>query len=155
MLEYQLDINLCKSEKLRDSFGIYPRILPPGTAILDGRQIGYVICEKPPGTHRRSAASTVLSSVYGWPPIEVKDDGLVARINDLMHRLVRSALPGAYLVEIFPLMKYLPPWAAKWKREGLDWHAKDTKMFEDMMRDVQDRVVSALPIVRLTDTQFI
>jgi len=89
---------------------------------------------------RRSAASTVLSAVYGWPPIGKSSDPLVNRINDLMHRLVRAALPGAFLVEIFPVMKYLPSWMAKWKREGLEWHRKDTEMFQDLMLDVEKQM---------------
>ncbi|TDL16829.1 cytochrome P450 [Rickenella mellea] len=89
---------------------------------------------------KRSAASTVLSAVYGLPPIASKDDPLVTRINDLMHRLVRAALPGAYLVEIFPIMLYLPSWMAKWKREGLEWHRKDSIMFEGFMDNVQKKV---------------
>ncbi|KAE9386851.1 cytochrome P450 [Gymnopus androsaceus JB14] len=30
-------------------------------------------------------------------------------------------------------MLYLPNWMAKWKREGLEWHRKDTEMFEGFM----------------------
>lgn len=88
-----------------------------------------------------SAASTVLTAVYGVPPIESKDDPLVVRINDLMHRLVRATLPGAYLVEIFPVMQYLPNWMAKWKREGLEWHRKDSVMFQEFMDGARERVV--------------
>lgn len=28
------------------------------------------------------------------------------------------------------MMLHLPDWMAKWKREGLEWHRKDTEMFE-------------------------
>ena len=73
-----------------------------------------------------------------------ENDALVTRINDLMHRLVHAALPGAYLVEIFPVMRFLPTWMAKWKREGLEWHAKDTAMFEGFMDTVRNRVVGEL-----------
>ncbi|KAF9463397.1 cytochrome P450 [Collybia nuda] len=89
--------------------------------------------------HHRSAASTVLCSVYGWNPIEPRDDPVVQRINDILHRMARAALPGAYLVEFFPTMIYLPKWMAKWKREGLEWFAKDTKMFGDFLSDVEER----------------
>ena len=97
-------------------------------------------------TFYRSSALTVLSAVYGWPSMEAKsqDDALVARINDLAHRIVHAALPGAYLVEIFPVMKYLPTWMAKWKREGLEWYAKDTAMFEGFMDIVRNQVVGEL-----------
>lgn len=88
---------------------------------------------------RRSAASTVASAVYGRRPIQSKDDPIIKRINDLMHRLVRAALPGAYLVEIFPSMRYLPTWMAKWKADGLKWHEQDTLMFEGLMDEVRQR----------------
>ena len=79
-----------------------------------------------------------------------QDDALVARINDLMHRIVHAALPGAYLVEIFPAMKHLPTWMAKWKREGLEWYAKDTAMFEGFMDTVRNQVVGELVETRFS-----
>ena len=89
-----------------------------------------------------TAASTVLTAVYGWPPIESKDDPLVTRINDLMHRLIRAALPGAYLVEIFPVMKRLPTWIAPWKKWGLEWYKKDSEMFLGFYDGVAKTLVS-------------
>ena len=91
---------------------------------------------------KRSAASTVLSAVYGWLPIDNSADALVTRINELMHRVVLACLPGAYLVEIFPAMLHLPEWMARWKREGRAWFRKDTAMFEGFMEDVRGKMVS-------------
>jgi hypothetical protein len=62
-----------------------------------------------------------------------------------MHRLVRTVLPGAFLVEIFPAMKRLPSWMAKWKREGLEWHRKDTEMFQGFMDGVEKTMVGPYP----------
>lgn len=59
-----------------------------------------------------------------------------------MHRLARACLPGSFLVEIFPVMKRVPNWMAKWKREGEEWHCKDTAVFEGLMNDVRKEVVS-------------
>lgn len=39
-------------------------------------------------------------------------------------------------------MKHLPLWMARWKREGLEWFAKDSGMFEDFLSDVKERTVS-------------
>ncbi|EIM88908.1 cytochrome P450 [Stereum hirsutum FP-91666 SS1] len=89
---------------------------------------------------KRSAASTVLTAVYGMEPIKSKDDPLVVRINDLMHRLVRATLPGAFLVEIFPVMKRLPEFLAPWKKEGLEWHRRDTVMFQEFMDKVRGQM---------------
>lgn len=89
---------------------------------------------------KRSAASSVKCAVYGTRPIESKDDPLVVRINDLMHRLVRATLPGSFLVDIFPAMKNIPSWLATWKREGLEWHRKDSAMFQEFMDEVKTEV---------------
>lgn len=99
----------------------------------------YVICSNL--NYCRSAASATLCAIYGWDPIEPEDDPLVERVNALTHRVVRAALPGAYLVEVFPIMKYLPSWMAKWKREGLEWFMKDSRLFEGFLADVEERMV--------------
>ncbi|KAF8191538.1 cytochrome P450 [Mycena galopus ATCC 62051] len=83
-------------------------------------------------------ASTILGIAYGWPGLDPSQDSLVTRINDLAHRLVQATLPGAFLVEVFPVMKSLPLWMAKWKREGLEWHRKDTLLFEGLMNDAKE-----------------
>ncbi|KIM35765.1 hypothetical protein M413DRAFT_32229 [Hebeloma cylindrosporum] len=79
---------------------------------------------------KRTAASAVLAAVYGWAPVQSKDDPIVTRINEIMERLMLAALPGAYMVDIFPIMKRLPTWIAPWKKWGLEWQKKDTDMFQ-------------------------
>jgi hypothetical protein len=58
--------------------------------------------------HHRAAASMILSAVYGYPTITSEQDHTVEAINDFANRLTRAACPGAYLVELFPWMKYIP-----------------------------------------------
>jgi hypothetical protein len=57
---------------------------------------------------RRSAASMILSVVYGHPPITTEKNTIVDLINEFGHRLTRAARPGAHLVEFFHWMKYIP-----------------------------------------------
>ncbi|KIM46552.1 hypothetical protein M413DRAFT_24257 [Hebeloma cylindrosporum] len=83
---------------------------------------------------KRTAASAMLSAVYGWPATESKDDPI---------RVLQAVLPGAYLVEIFPAMKHLPTWVAPWKKWGLEWYKKDTEMFEGFYDGVAKTMVSA------------
>ncbi|KAF7358526.1 Cytochrome P450 [Mycena venus] len=86
----------------------------------------------------RSAASGLLGVVYGLPSLDSTDDPLITRVDDFIRRLVRATLPGTFLVEIFPVMKRLPSWMAKWKKEGLEWHRKDTILFQGIMNDAKD-----------------
>ncbi|KAF5342805.1 hypothetical protein D9758_013368 [Tetrapyrgos nigripes] len=88
----------------------------------------------------RSTVSTVLTAVYGMESIKSKDDPLVAQVNDCAHRLTRAAQPGSFLVEFFPIMKYLPEALAPWKKEGNEWYRKDTAMFQGFLDDVQSKV---------------
>lgn len=90
---------------------------------------------------KRSAASTMLCAIYGWLSIGTGADPIVDRINEHMERTFQASLPGNFLVESFPSMLYLPSWMAKWKREGLNWHRKDTEMFRRLIDDVKADMV--------------
>ncbi|KAF8191490.1 cytochrome P450 [Mycena galopus ATCC 62051] len=85
-----------------------------------------------------SVTSTILGVVYGWPQLDLTHEPLVGRANDFIDRLVRAIAPGAFLVDVFPVMKRLPLWMAKWKKEGLEWHQKDTILFEGLMNDAKE-----------------
>ncbi|KAI0088580.1 cytochrome P450 [Irpex rosettiformis] len=37
-------------------------------------------------------------------------------------------------------MKYLPTWLAKWKREGLAWHERETRMFEGFNTEIAEKM---------------
>lgn len=89
----------------------------------------------------RAVKSAVLSVSYALPAIESEDDPLVSYIDAFMHRLERAARPGEYLVEIFPILNYLPSFLAKWKRDGQACHEEDTKNFVKWYRDAVTRAV--------------
>ena len=57
---------------------------------------------------RRAAASMIMSVAYDVPPIVSELDPGVKAINDFVARIARAALPGSYLVELFPWMRYIP-----------------------------------------------
>jgi hypothetical protein len=56
----------------------------------------------------RSAASMILSVVYGHPPITTEKNQIVDSIINFSERLARAAGPGAHLVEYFHWMRYIP-----------------------------------------------
>jgi len=92
----------------------------------------------------RASASTVLSVVYDHPTITSVDDPTVAKINGFAAAGSEYAYPGNYLVEFFTWMKYIPSSIAKWKRVAEERSKKYSKMFEDMFREVEDRIVLCL-----------
>jgi hypothetical protein len=57
---------------------------------------------------RRSAASVSLSVVYGYPSLASDQDHIVRVINNFTASLFKAVNMGAYLVEFFPWLRYLP-----------------------------------------------
>ncbi|KAJ7302126.1 cytochrome P450 [Mycena albidolilacea] len=89
---------------------------------------------------RRTTASVILSMVYDTPALLSEEDPNITRINDFAERLVSAAYPGAYLVEYFTWMRYLPSWMAKWKRDVLQQYRIDDAMFQGLFNEVSNRV---------------
>jgi hypothetical protein len=75
------------------------------------------------------------------PPLVSEHDPKITLINDFVERLVRAAYPGAFFVEYFTWMRYLPTWLAKWKRDALEQHRVDNAMFQGLFAEVGRRVV--------------
>ncbi|KIJ51011.1 hypothetical protein M422DRAFT_244987 [Sphaerobolus stellatus SS14] len=63
----------------------------------------------------RMSASIVVGFAYGFNP---KDDTLVKTISSNSELFIRASRPGAFLVDNFPILKYVPAWfpGANFKR---------------------------------------
>lgn len=48
----------------------------------------------------------------------------------MVTRITSVGTPGASLVDFFPVLKHVPTWMAKWKREGLAWHEAESEIFK-------------------------
>lgn len=84
------------------------------------------------------AAGSVLSIIYGWPPLDSSMDPIVDDINGWVHKLAKEAMPGARLVELFPWMVYIPAALAPWKKWALGQEAEDGKMFQRYLAEMQE-----------------
>jgi hypothetical protein len=56
----------------------------------------------------RSAASATMSILYDYPTLEDKHDKAITEIHTFINRVAAAAAPGAYLVDLFPWMMYIP-----------------------------------------------
>ena len=99
-------------------------------------------------TFSRTAAATVLSAVYAYPPIKLSDP-IVVKVENYVERMLKAALPGNYMVDFFPAMMYIPTWLAKWKREGYAWFKRDTDMFLGLVDEVKQGLVRATEFMSL------
>ncbi|KIJ25657.1 hypothetical protein M422DRAFT_236886 [Sphaerobolus stellatus SS14] len=69
-----------------------------------------------------SFASTILDVVYGYKVAE-KDDPLIYAVDQTMDGFCKTAFRESFLVDIFPILKYVPSWipGAEFKRLGRYW----------------------------------
>ncbi|KAJ3785301.1 cytochrome P450 [Lentinula aff. detonsa] len=75
-------------------------------------------------------------------------------LSNIAHRFTNAMYPGAHLVEVMPILDYLPPRMAKWKREAQEDFQRISKIFERYFRDAvrNDQQRSSL-CVSLADDQ--
>ncbi|PPQ87697.1 hypothetical protein CVT25_011464 [Psilocybe cyanescens] len=75
------------------------------------------------GNLRHMAGETIMSIAYGLA-VKPKDDPYIRTAEKGVHPLVAAAVPGAFLVDMLPFLKYVPEWmpgagfqtkARKWK----------------------------------------
>ena len=50
-----------------------------------------------------------LTLAYGFP-IQTRNDPLITFVGDSFREISRVALPGTFLVDFIPLLKYVPAW---------------------------------------------
>ncbi|KIK68270.1 hypothetical protein GYMLUDRAFT_256026 [Collybiopsis luxurians FD-317 M1] len=89
---------------------------------------------------RRTSISLMLSVLYGSPPLLDSRDPHIERVNQFTERAVEAATPGAFLVEYFTWMKYLPRWMTPWRAWAEDHFKRDSEMFESMFAGVEERM---------------
>ena len=57
---------------------------------------------------KRATASALIAIIYGKPHIRSEKDPVVIKLNDFATCLTRAVMPGAYLVELFPVLRHVP-----------------------------------------------
>jgi len=97
----------------------------------------------------------MLSIGYELPTVLSTNDPTVATINKFTEVLLRYVNPGNYLVELLPWMKNIPSSLAEWKREAEKGYIHYTEIWEDMFREVENRIVTCLPRFLIHDIYLI
>lgn len=101
---------------------------------------------------QRTAASATMSMLYDYPTLETENDKTLSEIHAFIDRLSIAAVPGAYLVDVFPWMMHIPERFvivsmtysfllviryrvrfARWKAEGRRYFEHDNIMFQTLL----------------------
>jgi hypothetical protein len=77
------------------------------------------------------AGETIISIAYGIDVLP-RDDPYVATAEKGVHSLIVAAVPGTFLVDTFPWLKYVPDWMpfAGFKRKAKEWRKLALAMIE-------------------------
>ncbi|KAJ3516119.1 hypothetical protein NLJ89_g1327 [Agrocybe chaxingu] len=90
---------------------------------------------------RYMAGETIMCVAYGLN-VQPKDDPYIAMAEQGAHTLEAAAIPGAFLVDDLPLLKYVPDWfpGAGFKKKAQEWKQIARRMiekpFEAALRDM-------------------
>ena len=87
----------------------------------------------------RYAGAVVMRLGYG-KGIDTGDEPDIRKVVQVVHTVERVASPGAYLVDTFPILMYLPRWLAPFKREAERLHDFEITLFRDLLREVQEKM---------------
>jgi hypothetical protein len=79
--------------------------------------------------------------VYGLPASNSKTP-LIEHLDKHITRLIGATVGPALILDLIPSLKYVPAWMAKWKRDGIAWHEQETRIFEGLVNDVSNKMVS-------------
>lgn len=68
------------------------------------------------------AGATMLSLAYGME-VQLENDPFIAIAEKALAGLVTAAVPGAFLVDTIPILKYVPQWfpGADFQRKAACW----------------------------------
>lgn len=77
------------------------------------------------------AGETIMSVAYGLE-VKPKDDPYIRTAEQGVHPLVAAAVPGAFLVDVLPILKYVPEWmpGAGFQTKAREWKKLARAMVE-------------------------
>ncbi|KAF8551926.1 cytochrome P450 [Imleria badia] len=85
---------------------------------------------------RRYAASVVMGITYGKVTPTSYNDPEVVAVNRCLKRFGRAILPGAYLVDTYPILQYVPGYLTQLKK----WHQEELALFEGQLNIVRKQM---------------
>ncbi|KAF8751768.1 cytochrome p450 [Rhizoctonia solani] len=86
-------------------------------------------------------SGTLLRSIYGYS-IGGKDDPLLEQAMEFVQNLCEAAIPGNFLVNTFPSLRYIPSWfpGARWKQVAREWREQKNKTLNDFYSKTKEKI---------------
>ena len=92
-------------------------------------------------------AATIMKIGYGIA-IQESDDPYVSIAEEALDGIAQAGIPGAFLVDLFPILKYVPSWfpGAGFQKKASRWRDAINTMAEKPFRHVQEQLVQVFYI---------
>ena len=87
-------------------------------------------------------SATIMKIGYGIS-VQESDDPYISIAEEAIKGLAEAGIPGAFLVDLFPILKYVPSWfpGAGFQRKAAHWREATNTMAEKPFRHVQEQLV--------------
>jgi hypothetical protein len=91
------------------------------------------------------AGETIMSIAYGLD-VQPADDPYIEVAEHGVRSVVAAAIPGAFLVDVIPLLKYVPEWfpGAGFQRKAKAWKKHARVMVESPFAAAKENIVGHL-----------
>lgn len=66
-------------------------------------------------------------------------DPEVIRVNKCAEVVGRTMLPGAWLIDTYPILRYIPGYLSQLRK----WHAEELLLFREQLSVVKENIVSS------------
>ncbi|KAJ7151109.1 cytochrome P450 [Mycena filopes] len=84
------------------------------------------------------AASVILSLTYGKETRTVSNDPIVDEVNGSQARLGAALLPGAYSVDAYPFLRFVPGYLTELRKQ----HQMELALFKSQLESVRARLIA-------------
>ena len=90
-------------------------------------------------------SATVMKIAYGID-VQETDDPYISLAEEALHGLNQAATPGAFWVDLFPILKYVPSWfpGAGFQRKAAYWREINATMVEKPFCYVKEQLVGKI-----------
>ena len=87
-------------------------------------------------------ASTIMKIGYGIA-VQESNDPYISVAEDVLDGLARAGVPGTFLVDLVPILKYVPSWfpGASFQKKAAHWREVNHIMAEKPFHHVKEQLV--------------
>ncbi|KAL5638401.1 hypothetical protein ACGC1H_005175 [Rhizoctonia solani] len=104
---------------------------------------------------RRTVAAEILSSVYGYT-VDDTHDPLVRDNATIVKNFGVAGIPGNFMVNFIPLLKYVPEWfpGAQWKRNIVEWRRLKERVINEPYEWAKSQIASGFAAPSIIQTHL-